>query len=107
MSERKYCSCIAKTAAKQSKACLDFFGKKKSGKSAKRPTKCYNPYALCGRIQPSGRGRMHCARDVYDYESMSPELVRAVLRLHGKTALSQLRPAASATSKSKRMQRMR
>jgi hypothetical protein len=92
---KKYCSCLAKTAAKQPARCLP----PRKAKSMLKPG-CYNPYALCGKIFPKGGGRIKCT-EVYDYDTMPSELVAAVAKLHGKS-VAKLKEAKNVKGESKR-----
>lgn len=76
---RKYCSCLAKTAAKQSKKCLKHVA---AGGNARDIPGCYNPYALCGSIKP--RKLKGCSA-TYNFKRMPKAHVRAVAALHDKS----------------------
>lgn len=87
---KKYCSCVAKTAAKQSRECLKHISK---GGNPRDMPGCYNPYALCGRIKPKSMGT-GCAV-LYDYESMPKNLVSSLAMLKGKTMKEMISKAHS------------
>ena len=90
---RKYCRCLADVAAKQGKTCLRQ-NKSKSGKG-----RCYNPYAICGRIKPKSMGRGGCAM-LYNYKTMPLAQKEAVANLHNKTMKEMI---AAAKEEARRM----
>jgi len=97
---KKYCSCVAKTAAKQSRECLKHIA---SGGDPKDITGCYNPYALCGKIKPKNM-ETGCAT-LYDYDSMPKNLVSSLAALKGKTMKEMINKASAeiATLKGKKL----
>jgi hypothetical protein len=72
--QAKWCSCVIDVAGKQTRDCL--IHTKGGGRGE---GKCYNPYAVCGRIPHDSK---YC-RDIYDYDTFSKKELIAYATLKG------------------------
>ena len=74
--EEKYCNCVLKVAAKQSRECLD--SRKWKEKDSEGKT-CYNPYAVCAA---STRSSSRQCGKYYHYEKLTDQYLRAYAQLN-------------------------
>ncbi len=76
--EKRYCSCLLKSAARQPQACLieKAWFEKRSGK------RCASPYAIC--TKSVGAHVQRCSSN-YNFAGMTNDLLRAWILLHGKS----------------------
>ena len=76
--EKRYCSCLLKSAARQPEDCLleKAWYERRDGK------RCNNPYPICTK---SVGAHVRTCSSNYDFAGMTNDLLRAWILLHGKS----------------------
>lgn len=85
---RKYCRCLLKVAAKQTKPCL----RRQASGSKKRTSGCANPYAVCARI-PHGKKRA-CVPH-FNFKKIPRAVAESYAALKNKTMEELVREASA------------